>query len=45
MNKLKLYMLSLALPLFINCGGGEDSSADVIEPHKSPLRIQVTPHY
>ena len=31
MNRFKLFTLALALPLLINCGGDEDSSANVIE--------------
>ena len=33
MNKLKLFMLPLALPLLMNCGGGgESTSGDVVVP-------------
>jgi hypothetical protein len=35
-------MLSLALPLLINCGGGEDSSADVIEPPSTQIPTENT---
>jgi hypothetical protein len=39
MNKLRLFILPLVLPLLINCGGGgdEDSSADVIETPSTQL--------
>ncbi len=34
MNKLKLFMLPLALPLLMNCGGGggESTSDDIVAP-------------
>ena len=38
MNKLKLFILTFALPLLINCGGGENASDDVVV---TPIEVPI----
>ena len=40
MNKLKLFMLPLALPLLMNCGGGEGENSRADAADSFPLIVE-----